>query len=310
MYLKGNNLSERSNADGANGWSLYQAISILYHVALIGEYVATDVLCPLTILTANKITAACQRLEEDEFNCYWCGVKLAFLQESGFNQFTPDRLFDAQYCEVGQRTVRSCTHCQFFFSDATLEQREEMMDVLLSNKYRPDLSDKALECYESGLNDEEARRYGILRSNEYRNYWATKFGRQSFERRKDMAKTTWTNVTEDIRDWTLGECCEFGRVFDNRCLVTGFRIDDVKESITVDRMWDDGRYTEQDCMLLWWPCNRSKGKVSFFKTKTAFLSCKSLLGLDGLSHRKAAVLLVREALERLRAFQRAKRDTN
>jgi hypothetical protein len=63
-------------------------------------------------------------------------------------------------------------------------------------------------------------------------------------------------------------------------------------------------------MLLWWPCNRSKAKVPFFKTKAAFLNYKTLMGLDELSHRKAAVVIIREALERLRTFQREKRDAH
>ena len=105
--------------------------------------------------------------------------------------------------------------------------------------------------------------------------------------------------TEDIRDWTEKQCCEFGRLLDNRCLVTGFRINDVSKSISIDRIWDDGRYREEDCMPLWWPCNRSKGKVPFFKTKAAFLAYKTLIGLDGLSNRKAAVFIVRKALENL-----------
>jgi hypothetical protein len=91
-------------------------------------------------------------------------------------------------------------------------------------------------------------------------------------------------------------------------LVTSFRIDEVENSISVDRIWDDGHYTEQDCMLLWWPCNRSKAKVPFFKTKAAFLAHKTLMGLDGLSHCKAAVVIIREALERLRAYQRENRN--
>ena len=95
---------------------------------------------------------------------------------------------------------------------------------------------------------------------------------------------------------------------DNRCLVTGFQIDDVQESISIDRIWDDGRYTEEDCMPLWWPCNRSKGKAPFFKTKAAFLAYKTLIGLDGLSNRKAAVFIVRKALENLRVYQRSKRQ--
>jgi hypothetical protein len=114
-------------------------------------------------------------------------------------------------------------------------------------------------------------------------------------------------VTEDIRDWNEQQCCEFGRLFDNRCVVTGFQPEVVQQSISVDRIWDDGRYTEQDCMPLWWPLNRTKGKVPFFKTKEAFLAYKTKRGLDGLSHRKAAVIISREALERLRAFQSEKR---
>jgi hypothetical protein len=103
MYFRGHSLSQRSNAEGANGWSLYQAIAILYHIALTGEFVATDVHFPLEILTAGDITAACQRWDEEEFICYWCGVKLTFLQESGYSLFSPDRLIDdLQYFEAGQ----------------------------------------------------------------------------------------------------------------------------------------------------------------------------------------------------------------
>lgn len=312
MYSMGNNLSERSNADGANGWTLLQAIAIIYHIAIYGVFTAKDVLFPLSVMTADDITAACKKLEEDEFNCYWCGVKLAFLQGSGYCQFSPDRLLDMQYFEPGQKTVRSCTHCQFLFNDATTVQREEIIDELLSNKYRPELADKALELYETDKNDEEAIEQGIIRSNRHQNYWTTKFSQQSLEKRTAWSKGNVRMKTKNncIRDWSEKQCLEFGRIFDNRCLVTGFSIDDVKESISMDRIWDNGRYREQDCMLLWWPLNRSKAKVPFFKTKTAFLAYKSLMGLDGLSHRKAAVVIIREALERLRAHQRAKRNTD
>jgi hypothetical protein len=155
-----------------------------------------------------------------------------------------------------ETTVRSCIQCQYFFNDASLEKRESFIDELLSNKYRPDLAEKAVEFYETHINVEQARNDGILRSEEYLRYWTTKFNSQSFEKRKNWAKTNWTNVTEDIRDWKKEQCCEFGRLLDNRCSVTGFSIDDVNESISIDRIWDDGRYIHQDCMILWWPCNR------------------------------------------------------
>ena len=167
----GNSLSKRSNAEAQlDGLTSSQAIAILYHIAIVGEYVASDVHFPLEILTADDIAAACNRLNEEDYNCYWCGVKLAFLQESGFNQFSPDLLFDAQYFEVGQRTVRSFTHCQFLFNDASVIEREEMIDELLSNKYRPDFADKALELYEMNTNDDETRGDGIIRSSKYRIY--------------------------------------------------------------------------------------------------------------------------------------------
>jgi hypothetical protein len=111
-------------------------------------------------MTADQITAACQRLEDEEFICYWCGVELTFLQESGYSQFSPDRLFDKQYFEVGQRTVRSCIHCQYLFCDATMVQREFFIDELLSPDYRPDLADRALDLFESGINDDDARLFG------------------------------------------------------------------------------------------------------------------------------------------------------
>jgi hypothetical protein len=166
MYFIGTALSQRSNADGSNGWTSPQAIAILYYIALNGEYVATDVIFPLELLTADEINAACLRLEEEEFNCYWCGVKLTFTQESGYNQFSPDRLFDMQYFEPGQKTVRSCTHCQFFFHKASLAERKTLIDDILSDRYNPDLADKALDFYDKS--DDVARREGIERSSSYR----------------------------------------------------------------------------------------------------------------------------------------------
>ena len=117
MNFIGTSLAQRS---GANGWTSPQAIAILYHIALTGEFVATDVHFPLTILTADQITAACRRLKEEDFYCYWCGAKLSFTQESGYSQYSPDRLRDMQYFEVGQRTVRSCTQTSraSFYSSA------------------------------------------------------------------------------------------------------------------------------------------------------------------------------------------------
>lgn len=305
MYNIGTGLAQRS---GANGWTSPQAIAILYRIALTGEFVATDAHFPLTVLTADQITAACRRLEEEDFYCYWCGVKLSFTQESGYSQYSPDRLGDMQYFEVGQRTVRSCTHCQFLFNDATTIQREEMIDDLLSDRYRPDVADKVLELYEIDANDEKAREQGIFRSNMHQNYWNNKFSSQSLKRRQAWSEGHMKTKTEDIRDWNKEQCCEFGRMLDNRCLVTGFQITDVNESISIDRIWDDGHYTEQDCMLLWWPLNRSKAKVPFFKTKAAFLYYKADLGLE-MSDRKGAVSVIREALEKLREFQRAKRHS-
>ena len=64
MGATGTSLAARS---GDNGWSKSQAISIIYHIALYGEYVATDVHFPLDTLTAEEIAAACQRLEDEEF---------------------------------------------------------------------------------------------------------------------------------------------------------------------------------------------------------------------------------------------------
>ena len=80
----GHNLEQRS------GWTFPQARSILYHIALNGEFVATEVLVPLTILSDDEIAANCKRLEDEEFNCHWCNTKLTFLQMSGFSQFSPD----------------------------------------------------------------------------------------------------------------------------------------------------------------------------------------------------------------------------
>ena len=236
-------------------------------------------------------------------------MKLTFTQGSGYTQFSPDRLFNKQYFDVGRIVVRSCTHCQFFFNDATLEQRESLISEFLSNKYRPDLADRALKFYESDVNDEKARREGIFRSNNHRKYWVSKFESQSLEKRQAWSEghARMKAKTEDIRDWDEEQCCEFGRLLDNRCLVTGFGIQVVQESISIDRIWDDGRYRGEDCMPLWWPLNRAKAKEPFFKTKAAFLEYKTLMGLAGLSHRKADVSIIREALERLRQFQRAKR---
>jgi hypothetical protein len=186
MKTAGANLAGRS---GVNGWDRSQAIAILYHIALTGEFVATDLLFPLELLTVDEITAACQRLEEEDLYCYWCGVKLNFKQESGYGQFSPDRLFDLQYYEAGQTTVRSCTHCQFLFNDATLQQRESFIDELLSDSYCPELADKVLELYETGANDEEARMNGIDRSNKHRKYWASKFDSQSLEKRQAWTAT-------------------------------------------------------------------------------------------------------------------------
>ena len=308
MYHIGCALSQRSNLNGAAGWTLQQAIAILYHIALEGEFVATDALFPLAELTDEQITAVCLRLETGDFPCYWCGVNLSFFNRVA--SVNPDRLDSGlNYFEMGQTTVRSCTFCQFLFNKESLARREQMIDELLSNRYRPNLADLALELYENKTTDQEATIQGIDRINNHCDYWAAKWNSQSFEHRTAWAATSWTNVTEDIRDWTQDDCCEFGRLFDNRCVVTGFSPDDVQESISIDRIWDDGRYTEQDCMPLWWPLNRAKGKVHFFKTKDAFLAYKTLRGLDGLSHRKAAVIILREALERLRAFQREKRLT-
>ena len=52
MYHIGTSLAQRS---GANGWTSPQAIAILYRIALTGEFVATDVHFPLTVLTADQI---------------------------------------------------------------------------------------------------------------------------------------------------------------------------------------------------------------------------------------------------------------
>jgi hypothetical protein len=64
MYFQADGLMQRSNSDGDNGWSRPQAISIIYYIAVIGEFIATDVFFPLAILTAAEIAAACQRLNE------------------------------------------------------------------------------------------------------------------------------------------------------------------------------------------------------------------------------------------------------
>ena len=75
MKTTGTNLGKRSKAGDANGWDSAQAISILYHIALNGEFVANEMLFPLELMTPEDITAACQRLDAEDFICYWCGVK-------------------------------------------------------------------------------------------------------------------------------------------------------------------------------------------------------------------------------------------
>jgi hypothetical protein len=189
MYDIAGALSQRSKENDA-GWTRQQAIAILYHIALEGEFVATDALFPLEILSADNITAACLRLETEEFTCYWCGVNLIFLQESGFSQFSPDRLYsDLQYFDLGQTTVRSCLFCQFLFNKESLARREQMIDELLSTRYRPNLADLALELYESETTDQEAAIQGIHRLNNHRDYWAAKWKSQSFEERDGQQQT-------------------------------------------------------------------------------------------------------------------------
>jgi hypothetical protein len=113
----------------------------------------------------------------------------------------------------------------------------------------------------------------------------------------------------DHRLGTLNQMLYDSTVQYPRCVVTGFDIGIIK-GIVMDRVWDDGEYCVDDVMLLWGPCNYAKAKVPFFTTKANFLEYKALLGLNDMSHRKAAVLIVREPLERLREFQRAKRHTD
>jgi hypothetical protein len=85
-----------------------------------------------------------------------------------------------------------------------------------------------------GTDDQEANKQGVIRSNKHCKYWTTKFDQQSLERRADWSVTSWTTITEDIRDWSEKQCCEFGRLLDNRCLVSGFLIDDIQGSISID----------------------------------------------------------------------------
>jgi hypothetical protein len=66
-----------------------------------------------------------------------------------------------------------------------------------------------------------------------------------------------------------------------RGLVTGFRMDEVEASISVDRIWDYGRYCEQDFMPLWWPCNCTEAKAPFFKANPAFVAYKTWFELVG-----------------------------
>ena len=59
------------------------------------------------------------------------------------------------------------------------------------------------------------------------------FKSQSLESRKNWTEGSARNKakTKDIGDWSEEQYCEFGRYLDNICLVTGFSIDDVHESI-------------------------------------------------------------------------------
>jgi hypothetical protein len=59
----------------------------------------------------------------------------------------------------GQRIL---SHCQFLFNVVTTIQRENFIE-LLSNKYRPDLGDKAVKFNVTHTNAKEARSDGILR---------------------------------------------------------------------------------------------------------------------------------------------------
>lgn len=126
MYGIGHTLAQRS------GWTPPQALSILYHIALNGEFIATEVLFPLTILSDEEIAAACKRLEDEEFNCHWCNNVLTFLQMNGFSQFSPDNCDPTQtYTTPGNHTVRSCLFCQRFFNDTS--KRFQMMNQIIGN---------------------------------------------------------------------------------------------------------------------------------------------------------------------------------
>ena len=127
MSNTASNLAQRSR------WTPPQAHSILYHIALNGEFVATEELFPLTILSDNEgIAANCKRLEDEEFNCHWCNNVLTFLQMSGFSQFSPDNCDPTQtYTTPGIRTVRSCLFCQRFFNDTPY--RFQMMNQIIGN---------------------------------------------------------------------------------------------------------------------------------------------------------------------------------
>ena len=78
-----------------------------------------------------------------------------------------------------------------------------MIDELLSNRYRPNLADLALELYENETSDQEAAIQGIHRLNNHhlnnhRDYWAAKWNSQSLEEITRWTATNWTNVTEAI----------------------------------------------------------------------------------------------------------------
>lgn len=318
MYQSASNLSKRSGSI----WTLPQALAIIYYIVINGEFVANEELFPLRELTANQIEEYCNRLEEESYQCYHCNGDLTFVQGSGFSQFSPDNQNPGtQYYTPGNRTVRSCFFCQFFFGKMSPEKRQCAISDLLSSKYRPELGDKVLDCYENDSTDVDAKSQGVDGKETYfsRKYWATKYfdqGPEEKERKRlaDVSKTTGKPKGKagkpDIRKWRdENECCEFGRLFDNRCIVTGFTISDGVGSISMDRIWDiDGVYTPNDVMLLWAPLNYAKAKVPFFKTKADLLAYKIKLGLGTISDRKASVIVIREALERLISFQRSRRQ--
>ncbi len=171
--------------------------------------------------------------------CFWCGIGLVFLGDSGPSQYSPDRPDPPQTYLDGW--VASCLACNRLFNDLSENERTRFMGVLI-------------EKYDPYRHEVETRKLSV---SEMKTITGATYNAQV--RRKKS------------RVWTKEECLNKSIQSGGVCAVTGiagsFDINSGFLRLVFDRVYDDDPYDIETTQIIFARLNDMKESDKRFKKR-------------------------------------------